>query len=313
MKKFTYLLLIFVLLLAYSCKDDIKNYTKDFVENEKSTGGNYDEQVSPVDIVEDERSLKQENLNSPDDVGSTPNNNENAEITEDEIDQIGRKIIKNANVSMELFNYNKGIKHIKDTLNHFDCYITNETENNYEDYITNSIIIRVKSTQFDSLLNAILSGEGQIKSKSIYVNDVTDQYIDVYQRLKNKKSVEKQYIKLLDRANTINEILNVQQYLRQIQEEIESAEAQLIYWDKQTSYSTITLSLTYYGKETAVDEDTFWDKIVNGLEMGWTGVKYFFVAIAILWPLWILLGIIIFVVKRQIKKKKQQEEANKNK
>ena len=231
-------------------------------------------------------------------------------ITEEEINIIGKKIIKNADVSLEVEDYVRDISQIKDTLKYFNCEITNENESNYDEYISNTLIIRVKSSQFDSLMAAILSGEGKITSKHIYINDVTEQYIDVYQRLKNKKSIETQYLELLKKAYTINDILNVTEYLRRIQEEIESNEGRLKYMDDQSSYSTITLNISYTG-ETIAYKETFLDKILKGINAGWDGIVYMIIALFYLWPLWILLVIITFVVRKQIKNQKLRNNKQK--
>ena len=148
-----------------------------------------------------------------------------------------------------------------------------------------------------------------VKSKSIYVDDVTETYVDFYQRLKNKKNVEKQYNELLKKAGTISEILNVQEHLRRLREEIEATEGRLKYIDDQSKFSTITLTISYIG-ETIAYKETFWDRIFEGLQAGWEGVVYVIIAIFYLWPLWILIGIIIFVVRFKLKKQAQKKSQN---
>ncbi len=222
-------------------------------------------------------------------------------ISKDELKKIGKKIIKTADISIKVNNYNKEIKKIKETIKKFQAYISSEDEENYESTISNTIIIRVKYDQFDSLLNAILSGKRQIISKQIKIKDITKEYIDVYQRLKNKKLVEKQYETLLKKANTIDEILKVRHYLSTIQEDIESAEGQLKYMENQTNYSTITLHIKENTNKKI--KNSIWQQIKQGLQFGWQLMIYVFLAIFYIWPVWILLVIIIFAVKRQKNKK----------
>jgi len=232
---------------------------------------------------------------------------DNTAISDDELKKIGKKIIKNANVSLQVDDYSSSLKNIKDTISKFDCYISNESETNYGTSTSNELTIRVKSTEFDKLLNAILSGDGKVSSKTISVNDVTEQYVDVYQRLKTKKKVLEQYELYLKKAYTINDILSVTNYMRQIQEEIEVAQGRLKYLNDQSDYSTIILNISQNPKE--IVENSFWNQIVDGLSSGWHGILYVILGIFYLWPLWILVVIIIFVV-RSIKKKRSKNKTN---
>jgi len=313
MKKFPIILSIFLIALIGCNDSNVGDYDyasntayDDDVSSYQQNKSYYDEEL--VDDAYDDPSGGQTPLS--DDLSTTTPTDQTG-LTTDELDAIGRKIIRNGDVSLELSDYQAGLKHIKDTIAGFDCEITSEAENNYSSYISNTIVIRVKSSQFDSLLSAVLSGNGKIISKNIYSDDVTQQYVDVFLRLKNKKAVAERYRDLLKRANTINEILNVEQYLRIIEEEIESAEGLLMYWDNQASYSTLTVSLTYYGEETPIVSDSFFNKLFEGIKMGWEGILMFILGLVTVWPLWILIGIVIFVISRQVKKKRAKSSIKK--
>jgi len=303
------LLFISVFLSIFAACSDDTNY-----DNSKVS-----ENYSPdeTNTVYNQEKISEEDFYDDDD-GSMPNDQydnitttgTNIPITDEELKKIGKKIIKNADISLVFSDYEKDIKALKDTLKKYNCEITNETESNYENYISNTIVLRVEATKFDSVMNAILSGDGTVTSKNIYVSDITSQYIDTYQRLKNKKSVEKQYLELLKKAYTVNDVLNVTEYLRRVQEEIESAEGTLKYWDNQSTFSTITINISYSG-ETIAYKKTFWNKISEGLDAGWQGAIAVIIVIFYLWPIWILTGIIIFVVKRKLKKKLSRVKKNK--
>lgn len=305
MKTASYFLWALSLLFFISCSDSDSFTSDSMSDNYSPTDVNTDYYEEDQQKLYDKSELDYDDV--PDGGMDSPNETTIDQVTEDELDVIGKKIIKNADISLEVKDYVKDISNIKSTLEHFDCYITNESESNSGNYISNTLTIRVKSSQFDSLMNEILSGDGKITSKNIYVNDVTEQYVDIFQRLKNKKSIEKQYLELLKKAYTVNDVLNVTEYLRRIQEEIESSEGRLKYMDDQSNFSTITLNISYTG-ETIAYKETFLDKLEEGLAVGWQGVVYFIIAIFYLWPLWIVLGIIIFVVRRQIKKKKKSDK-----
>ena len=304
MKK-TLFSLIFLTLFIFACNEADKSTLSN---TEIATGDvSYDE-IDPQKYAENTGDFYD---NPDDDVPDNVSNSEESPLTgsddniisDEEINKIGKKIIKNANVSVDVNDYKSYIKHIKDTLTHFDCYISTEEESKSSYAIYNTLTIRVKSEQFDSLLNAILTGKGiEVTSKTIYANDITEQYIDIYQRLKAKKLARNKYQEILKKARSINEVLNVMSYINNIQEQIDATQGRLKYIDNQTQYSTITLSITKEIDEN-IAKTNFWKKIINALKAGWQGILYVILAIFYLWPILILTGIIIFVVKRRKKNK----------
>lgn len=285
-----------LILLFSNCN---KQENKNAIFEEKSyTQANYEEEKqAKQDYVEQQRDNQ---LKDQDPSQS------NTGLTDDEIKKIGKKIIKNASLSIEAKDYNKTLERIKNITKKYDCSISEETQNTYSTSISGTLTIRVKSAQFDSLMAELLTGDEKIVSKNIYINDVTEQYVDLYSRLKNKKIAEQQYQEIMKKAYSVNDILNVQEYLRRIREEIEATQGRMKFIDNQVDYSTINISLTYNGPD--VNNNTFWDMLLKGLEGGWTGIKYFVIAIFYVWPLWILLGIIIFAARRISKKKQNKKQ-----
>lgn len=243
-------------------------------------------------------------LQKGEDLPQQPNLEQENRLSNDEITKIGKKIIKTADLSIETKDYQKTISEIKNTLKKFDCYIQQENENNYENNIVTTIVIKVKNTQFDSLVNQILaSPQTNINSKNIYISDVTEQYIDYYIRVKNKKLTEEQYQQILKKAKTVSEILEVQKYLNEVRTEIETFEGKLKYIDYQVKYSTINLTINY---SKPSNFSSFGELIVEALKGGWIGIKYVTLGIIALWPVWLILGIIFYFRKKRKKQKISQ-------
>lgn len=67
----------------------------------------------------------------------------------------------------------------------------------------------------------LISLLGEVKSRTVSSTDVTGQYYDIQVRLENAQSVRDRYLKLLDRASTIDEILRVEKELERINKEID--------------------------------------------------------------------------------------------
>ncbi|MEA3451628.1 MAG: DUF4349 domain-containing protein [Bacteroidota bacterium] len=298
MKKNIVLLLVIFLTIFTACSEKKGSEKLDY-----SNSTDY-VQTPPDNEKYRKNDVADNNQQDVDDV--SPPINDDA-ISDDELKKIGKKIIKNGNIEIKVDDYSKEIIKIKDTLDKFDCYISSELETNYDSYTSNQLTIRVKSDEFDDLINTILSGDGQVISKSISVNDVTEQYIDVYQRLKTKEKVLAQYEVYLKKAYTINDILNVTNYMRQIQEEIDVAKGRLKYLNDQSDYSTIILNISQNPEE--IVKNNFFNKLIDGVEAGWNGLLNIIIGFFYLWPLWILIVIVIFVI-RSIKKKRNKNKIN---
>jgi len=215
---------------------------------------------------------------------------------------IEKKIIKTADISIEVKDFKKARILLDKLLKKHKAYFSNERQNNTDYEISTSITIRLKSENFDSLLNEVGNLAYKVNNKEVHVTDVTEEFIDVMARLKNKKQVEQQYLELLKRANTIDEILKVNEHLRILREEIESKEGRLKYLENQVTYSTINLYM-YQTNEQAYSG--FGEKIIKGLEGGWKGILAFIIGLAYIWPLVLLIVFFIWLILRWKKKKKQ--------
>ena len=217
--------------------------------------------------------------------------------------KIEKKIIKTANVSLELRNFKEGRKSLTNLLNKYDAYISNEEEYNRDYQLNTNLVIRISSENFDSLLNEICGLAIHIDSKIISSKDVTEEFIDISARLKNKKKVELQYLEILKKAYTISDILKVNEHLRVIREEIESKEGRLKYLSNQVSFSTINLNL-YQTIEQAYEG--FFSQLLDGFEGGWKGILMFIIGLTYIWPFILILCFIVWLIIRYRKKRKQK-------
>jgi hypothetical protein len=121
------------------------------------------------------------------------------------------------------------------------------------------------------------------------------------------------FLQSMKKARTINEILEVQQYLRTIREEIESYEGRLKYLSDKVTYSTV--NLTFYEKSNVVQIEpgrSFGSRFVEALDWGWKGLVSFFLGLIYIWPLLLItiagLWLMIRLIKRAKKRKLQRIE-----
>jgi len=210
-----------------------------------------------------------------------------------------RMLIKTGNLAMQVDDVKQSRKQIGDIANKFKAYISDEQLNDYGDRLNTSLTIRVPSSSYDTLVTLIEQVGKKTDSKSVNVQDVTEEYIDVEARLKTKKELEMRYYEILKQAHTVTDILSVESNLNNVRAEIESMEGRLKYLMSQVSFST--LNLNFY-QHLSTDYG-FGGKFADGLGNGWTNFLSFFIGLANIWPFLILVGVGVWLFVRWRKKR----------
>jgi hypothetical protein len=109
-------------------------------------------------------------------------------------------------------------------------YIVKETE----DYITT----RIPAENMDNfLISARTLGKIDFETKT--GTDITDQYRDNVIRLDSLRTVRNRYLALLEKANTVNDILTIEKELERINTQIELLEGKIKYAEQSVAYSNI--------------------------------------------------------------------------
>lgn len=111
---------------------------------------------------------------------------------------------------------------------------------------TGVISFMVPAANFDATIDQ-LSGIGKVQSEHITGNDVSAQYVDLKARLANQEAQRDAMLALLKQAKTITDIIAVQTQLGQITQQIEQLKGQIAYFDHNTAFSTVTVTLTEAG------------------------------------------------------------------
>ncbi len=209
----------------------------------------------------------------------------------------GSKIIKDGKLHFEVDNLKKSKKQVDLLVDQLGAYYENEQYSAYGNRNSYSLKIRVPNVKFDTLITALENGSGKLLSKNISARDVTEEYVDINIRLQNNTAYLEQYQQLLKKANSIKDILEIQEKIRRIEEEIDSRKGRLKFLDDQVKYSTINLELTEY-RIAQPGNNRFIKRIANAFQNGFQSFLSFIVGLVHLWPYLILIGLLWFGRKR---------------
>ncbi len=218
-----------------------------------------------------------------------------------------RKIIKNANLSIQTKDFNGFISALNKKIEFFKGYTDSYTENNYSSKNA-EIVVRVPSENLEKFLTGI-DEIGTVQSKQISKSDVTDSYVDIESRIKALEAEEKALLKILEKCKKVSETIEVQSRLSEVRAEYERYKSQKKSYDSQISYSTVTIDVSQ--EERIINQDgSFIAQLKNTFSDSLYNIGSFFrnLAVAILGNiLYILIfGVIAAAVIIIIRKKRRK-------
>jgi hypothetical protein len=165
---------------------------------------------------------------------------------------------------------------------------------------TGVITFMVPATKFDATIDA-LSKLGTVQNEHISGQDVSAQYVDLQARLANEEAQRNAMIALLARAQTVSDIINVQNQLGQITGQIEQLKGQIQYIEHNVAFSTITVQLTEAGAPLAAARTDNWGfaaAVSDAAHNFVTTVNYLITGLGAVAPVAIILGLGYLVWRR---------------
>ncbi len=202
-------------------------------------------------------------------------NGSNGSMTEAEkVKDNSRKLIKTYNIAVETEEFDGFVEMIQNKVVSLDGYIENLNSSNGSKYSSsyNSsrfsyMTIRIPAASADSFLDMV-GANANVISKTLSVEDVTLSYVDVQSRKNAYQAEEKRLLELLEQAETIEDILVIEDRLTNIRYNIESLESQLRTYDNKVDYTTIYLDITEVEAYTEPEPESFGQKISKAFTDG---------------------------------------------
>lgn len=171
------------------------------------------------------------------------------------------------------------------------------------DHSSYELIIKLPVRNFD-LVPSSIRQLGEITFKSINVVDVTKEYHDLSLRLKHHEAYLDRYIEILDIADSIKDILTIQERIRVLEEEVEAKKGHMRYLNHQSTYSTLHLTIDQYHPQLATtDNPHFGHDMANAFISGLNGLLDLIISLLSIWPILLMLSGLIWVVFRRTRRR----------
>jgi hypothetical protein len=212
-----------------------------------------------------------------------------------------RKIIRTGEMKFKVKDLEKSTKVIQALTEKCNGFISNMDQNNSSYLASNILAVRIPIDQFDYFLFQIKEEAQYADYIRVNAKDVTEEFIDIENRLKTKKEVQRRYIEILqNKAKTVEDVLAAEEKIRVIQEEIESREGRLRYLKDNVALSTINIEMYQETEHTAavVYKEGFFSKAKGGFVNGWDFILGLLVGLINIWPILLIISLVILFRKK---------------
>jgi len=151
-------------------------------------------------------------------------------------------------------------------------YIEHETGSSSPPSAT--LRLKVPADRYADLLTRLSTDLGTKRSLSQQAEDVTGEVADVDSRVRSAQAALASFRKLLDRAKTVGEVINIEQEIASREADLESLQARQKSLQESTRYATLTVELEARS-QAAKEKDDSRGGFVGGLQNGWDAFTAF--------------------------------------
>ena len=184
-------------------------------------------------------------------------------------------------------------------------------------YHSGDFMIRIPAQNLDQFVS-LVGENANVTSSSESTENVTLTYVSTQSRVEALEVEQDRLLELLENAETMEDLLTIEERLTDVRWELENYASQLRVLDNQVNYSTIHLSVWEVDEPTVIVERTVWQKIGDGFSRNtknvWNGLVDTFIwvltVIPYLVPLALISGVVLLGFKLGKKKAKKNKAAD---
>lgn len=188
----------------------------------------------------------------------------------------GRKWIITVNVSAETEDLDALMEALNGKISGLGGYVEDQDSYNGSMYSSRryrsaSLTVRIPAQRVDEFTEE-MSGIANVVSTNLSREDITLSYVATESRVKALQTEEARLLELMEQAETMADLLEIESRLTDVRYELENRASQLRLYDNQVDYATIYLSIDEVQEYTPVEEPTVWERISGGFVSSVKGV-----------------------------------------
>lgn len=234
-----------------------------------------------------------------------------------------RKLIRTVELSLETKEFDQMLGLVEDKVAELGGYVENlQTYNgsrysNREPERSSNLTVRIPKDKLDVFLNSV-SEAGNVVRRSENVEDVTLAYVDMESRRNTLKTEQERLLKFLETAETLEDIITLEERLSEVRYQLESMESQLRTYDNKVDFATVHMNIQEVKELTPVEKEGVGTRLTKGfmesLKNVGNGFVEFFIWVVVHLPylaVWALIITAIVMIIKLIKRRNRRKKASK--
>ncbi len=224
-----------------------------------------------------------------------------------------QKLIKTVDMNMETREFDTLLSGISDKTVELGGYVESSelSGSGYNGGSRNAWLkLRIPADKLDGFVT-IMSEMGNVTYKNEQVQDITLEYVDVESHKKALTTEQERLLTLLENAENMEDIIQIETRLSQIRYELQFYESRLRVMDNQVTYSTVSISIYEVERMTEVEKKTFFQEVSYRLSdnfydigQGCRNFAIWFLSSRPYLVIWVVvLGVIFWIARVKIWKK----------
>ena len=247
--------------------------------------------------------------------------NTNGAVTE--TPQVNRKLIRTFDVNIETKEFDDVLSGIQTKVQELGGYIEQSSLDGGSAYYSHynrysDMTVRVPSDKLDSFI-ANVKETANVTYISESTEDITLRYVDTESRKIALETERDRLLELLEKAETVEDIITIESRLSEVRYELESYASQLRTYDNQVDYSTVHISIREVDRETKVEPKTFWEEVTEefgdslyDMGRGFRNFAIWFLGSSPYLVIWAVVIVAVVLVFRTFGKKKRLKKTFQN-
>jgi hypothetical protein len=179
-----------------------------------------------------------------------------------------QKLIRTAQISLDVKDMDDALVQVRQITGTAGGFVSQSSVSGSDDNRRAHFTLRVPARTMDQVLDDI-EAIGKRTYRETGDQDVTLHYVDLDARIRNAQLQEERLLEILEKAETIEDILRLEQELARVRGQLESMTAEFRYLSDRVDYATISVSLrethTASSSITASGLKGVWQRGVAGL------------------------------------------------